>query len=134
MRDGLDFPHIAYVVANDRSTITNLSTAQPENDTVTLYYASPNNAAGRVPIIEVRSNVADQFYVAPNGSSIAYLVDDPLGLSPGLYIADIQIGLTARVSTMNSTGTAARSRCSRAPQTNLSTAAVQLPTTCPAGD
>jgi Tol biopolymer transport system component len=102
MRDGLDFPHVAYVVANDRSTITNLSTAQPENDLVTLYYASPNNAAGRVPIIEVRTNIDDQFYVAPSGSSIVYLVHDPLGLSSGLYIADIQVGLTARVSTMNS--------------------------------
>lgn len=102
MRDGIDFPHVAYVVANDRSTITNLSTAQPENDTVTLYFASPNNAAGRVPIIEVRTKIDDQFYVAPSGSSIMYLVDDPLGLVSGLYIADVQVGLTARVSTLNS--------------------------------
>lgn len=102
IRDGINFPHVAYVVANDRSTITNLSTAQPENDLVTLYYASPNNAAGRVPIIEVRSRVDNQFYVAPNGSSVVYLVEDPLGLSSGLYVADVAVGITARVSTLNS--------------------------------
>jgi dipeptidyl aminopeptidase/acylaminoacyl peptidase len=101
MRDGLDFPHVAYVVSNDRSTITNLSTAQPENDLVTLYYASPNNAGGRVPIVEVRTNDSDQFYVSPDGSSVVYLVQDPLGLSSGLYVADVKVGFTARIATLN---------------------------------
>lgn len=102
IRSGLNSPYVAYLVANDRSTVTNLSTAQPENDLVTLYYASPNNPAGRVPIVEVRTLVNNQFFVSPDGSAIIYLVVDPLGLTSGLYVADVSVGISARISTINS--------------------------------
>lgn len=102
IRDGIEFPQVAYVVANDSSTITNLSTAQPENTTVTLYYASPANAAGRVPIVEVRTQIDDQFYVSADGSAVLYIVSDPLGLASGMYVADVAVGLSARISTVNS--------------------------------
>lgn len=102
IRDGLEFPQVAYVIANDSSTITNLSTAQPENNTVTLYYASPANAGGRVPIVEVRTQVDDQFYISADGSAVLYMVSDPLGLASGMYVADVAVGLSARISTVNS--------------------------------
>ncbi|MCU0466777.1 MAG: hypothetical protein MUF38_19700, partial [Anaerolineae bacterium] len=76
IRDGLDFPHVAYVVSNDRETITNLSTAQPTTDVATLYYASPSNPAGRIPIIEIDTEAPDQFYLSADGSAFAYLLDD----------------------------------------------------------
>jgi Tol biopolymer transport system component len=102
IRDGLDFAHVAYTVANDRETITNLSTAQPNTNVVTLYYAAPANAAGRVPILEVRTEEPDAFFLARDGSSIAYLLDDPLGLATGLYIADISTGISLRISNIPS--------------------------------
>ncbi len=102
VRDGLEFPHVAYTVSNDRQTITNLSTAQPETGIVTLYFASPSNPAGRIEIVEVNSQIDDQFYIAPSGSAAAYLVSDPLGLTSGLYVADVALGLSARISTMSS--------------------------------
>jgi Tol biopolymer transport system component len=100
VRDGLNFPHVAYLVSNDRETITNLSTAQPSTDVVTLYYASPSNPAGRIPIIEIRTEAPDQFYLSADGSAFAYLLDDPLGLSTGLYVADVTTGISIRVSNM----------------------------------
>jgi len=100
VRDGLNFPHVAYVVSNDRDTITNLSTAQPSTDLATLYYASPSNPAGRIPIIEIRTEAPDQFYLSADGSAFAYLLDDPLGLSTGLYVADVTTGISIRVSNL----------------------------------
>jgi len=102
VRDGLNFPHVAYVVSNDRDTITNLSTAQPSTDLATLYYASPSNPAGRIPIIEIRTEAPDQFYLSADGSAFAYLLDDPLGLSTGLYVADVTTGISIRVSNLPS--------------------------------
>lgn len=102
VRDGLNFPHVAYVVSNDRETITNLSTAQPSSDLATLYYASPSNPAGRIPIIEVRTEAPDEFYLSADGSAFAYLLDDPLGLSTGLYVADVTTGISIRVSNVSS--------------------------------
>ncbi|MCU0463464.1 MAG: hypothetical protein MUF38_02725, partial [Anaerolineae bacterium] len=102
IRDGLDFPHVAYVVSNDRETITNLSTAQPTTDVATLYYASPSNPAGRIPIIEIDTEAPDQFYLSADGSAFAYLLDDPLGLASGLYVADVSTGISFRVSNLNS--------------------------------
>lgn len=102
IRDGIEFPQVAYVIANDRSTITNLSTAQPENHTVTLYYASPSNPAGRVPIVEVESTVDDQFYVSPDGMMVLFIVADPNALTSGIHIADVQIGIRSRISTTTS--------------------------------
>lgn len=101
-RDGLDFPHVAYVVSNDRETITNLSTAQPNTTLTTLYYAAPSNPAGRIPIIEVRTEAPDQFYISPDGSAFAYVLDDPLGLASGLYVADVTTGISIRVSNLPS--------------------------------
>jgi len=102
VRDGLNFPHVAYVVSNDRDTITNLSTAQPTTDLATLYYASPSNPAGRIPIIEIHTEAPDQFYLSADGSAFAYLLDDPLGLSTGLYVADVSTGISSRVSNLSS--------------------------------
>lgn len=102
VRDGLNFPHVAYVVSNDRETITNLSTAQPSTDLATLYYASPSNPAGRIPIIEIRTEAPNEFYLSADGSAFAYLLDDPLGLSTGLYVADVSTGISIRVSNIPS--------------------------------
>lgn len=102
IRDGIETPYVAFLNTNDRETIGNLSTASPQTNLVTLYYAPANNLSGRVQIIEVRSEDASNFYVAPNGMAVAYLLDDPLGLTSGLYVIDISIGLNVRAVPMTS--------------------------------
>jgi len=102
IRDGIDTPYVAFLNTNDRETIGNLSTASPQTNLVTLYYAPATNPAARVPIIEVRSEDASNFYVSQNGMAVAYLQDDPLGLTSGLYVIDVSIGLNVRAIPMTS--------------------------------
>lgn len=99
---GLEQPLVAFLNTNNRETITNLATAQPTTNIVTLYYSSPTTRAGRTAILEFESEVQDQIYIAPNGSSIAYFYDDPLGLSSGLWLVDVRNAITARVSNLRS--------------------------------
>jgi Tol biopolymer transport system component len=102
VRDGIEQPLVAFLNINDRETIRNLATAQPTTNVVTLYYSSPTTRAGRVPILEFRSEVQDQVYVSPRGNSVAYYYQDPLGLSSGLWLLDVQNAITARVNNMRS--------------------------------
>lgn len=96
IRAGVNRPYIAFVNQNDRETVTNLATGQPGTNLVTLYFTAPDSAATRTQIIEVRSEDADNFFVSRRGNSVAYLLRDPLGLTTGLYVIDISIGLNVR--------------------------------------
>lgn len=102
IRDGIESPYVAFLNTNDRETIGNLSTASPQTNLVTLYYSSPASPAGRVPIIEVRSEDSSNFYISRDGSAVAYLLDDPLGLTSGLYVIDVSIGLNVRAIPLSS--------------------------------
>jgi len=90
---------IAYINFNNRETVS--GTPQPVNDTQVLYYVSPNAPGARLPIAEMTGATEDQIYIASTGDAIAYL--RPIGgaLASGLYIIDMQIGISFRVLPIN---------------------------------
>ena len=90
-------PYIAFVNTNDRQGAVNPATPRPGNNIETLYYVPATNSAARVPILELESRTGTDIYVAPSGTAIAYLRLDGALDEIGLYIADLQVGLTARV-------------------------------------
>ena len=97
LRTGLARPYIAFVNQNDRQTVTNLATGQPETNIVTLYITAPDNPGTRIQIIELRTEDSQNFFFSERGSTVAYLMRDPLGLTSGLYVIDLTIGLNVRV-------------------------------------
>lgn len=101
---GLNAPRVAFLNLNDAQTISNLATALPNTNIITLYYGSPTNPADRVAVLEITSEIPDQFFLAPRGNAVAYLVDDPdpRGLASGLYVADLASQVTARLLDVDS--------------------------------
>lgn len=98
IRAGLAAPQVAILNINNQQTISNLATAQPNTNVVSLYYVPPGNPSARTLILEVVTETPDQFFLAPDGSAVAYIVRDPvIGLNSGLYIADIQAGVSTRL-------------------------------------
>ncbi|MDX2159738.1 MAG: hypothetical protein SF162_00295 [bacterium] len=90
---------IAFVNFNNRETTG--GTPQPVNDTQILYYVSPLTPGGRIPIVEMTGATGDQIFIAPGGDAIAYL--RPIGgtTASGLYIIDMQIGISGRILPIN---------------------------------
>ncbi len=100
LRDGIGTPLIAFLNRNDRETIRNLSTAQPESDIETLYYVSPDGSLPRTAILPVTSATNNQVFISPNGMSIAYFLEDPP--NTGLYILNLQLRVTGRILALSS--------------------------------
>lgn len=94
LRQGITSPLIAFLNQNDRDQIGNPLTPQPSTNLQTLYYAPPDNSAGRIPVLEMPAGTEDQVFIAPDGSAVAYLKPDPAG---GLYILNIELGVSGRV-------------------------------------
>jgi Tol biopolymer transport system component len=92
--------YIVFINANDTETITNLSTAEAPITRATLYFASPTNPTARIPILGYETNQIDQFYVSPTGNAIAYFLNDFQRGATGLYVLDVEIGLSGRISAM----------------------------------
>jgi Tol biopolymer transport system component len=103
IRAGLNAPRVAFLNVNNAQNISNLATALPNTNIVTLYYGSPANPADRAAILEITTENPDQFFLAPRGNAMAYLVDDPdpRGLGSGLYVADLASQVTARLLDVN---------------------------------
>ena len=97
VRDGLENPYIVFVNKNNSDNISNLSTAEPSTNVETLYFASPANPADRIPILQLSAETNDQIYVAPQGNAVAYFVADPSEIATGLYVFDVDIGLSGRI-------------------------------------
>ncbi|MBC8171612.1 MAG: PD40 domain-containing protein, partial [Anaerolineae bacterium] len=100
IRNGLNQPLVAFLNYNDRLASVTTGTASPANDVVTLYYSSPTTGSNRIPILEIESDSPDQVYVAPRGNAIAYLQNNSSSGANGLWILDLSIGITARVSNL----------------------------------
>jgi len=94
LRQGIASPLIAYINQNDRDQTGNPLTPQPPTNLQTLYFAPPDNSAGRIPVLEMPAGTEDQVFLAPNGSAIAYFKPDPAG---GLYILNVELGVSGRV-------------------------------------
>ena len=95
LRDGATSPLVAFINQNNSQTIRNLSTAQPNTNRETLYFASPTNPRNRTAILELDASSNDQIYISPRGNSIAYFVDQ-FGIG-GLYALDLTVGLSGRI-------------------------------------
>lgn len=104
IRAGLTTPRVAFLNLNNVQNISNLATALPNTNVVTLYYGAPGNPSDRVAILEITTENRNQFFFAPRGNALAYLVDDPdpRGLGSGLYVADLASQVTARLLNVNS--------------------------------
>jgi Tol biopolymer transport system component len=93
---GTDNPLVAFINENNSETIRNLSTAQPNTNRETLYFASPTNPSNRIPILELDASTSRQIYLAPRGNSVAYFAGG-FGTS-GLYVLDLNTtGLSGRI-------------------------------------
>lgn len=101
-RDGLDQPMIAFLNYNNRESITSPATGQPPNNIVGLFYGLPTGTGGRVQVLEIESERVDNFYISPTGNSIAYFFTDPIGVSSGLWIMDLETTVMARVALLRS--------------------------------
>jgi Tol biopolymer transport system component len=99
LRGGAPSPRVAYVNINNAQNISNLATAQPNTNVITLYYGSPTNPSDRAVILEITSEITDQFYLAPRGNALAYVARDPLGTErgTGLFVADLSSQISARL-------------------------------------
>ena len=96
--DGFNGPLIAFVVANDSETISNLSTAQPTTNTETLYYTSPTNRNARYPILEINAFTDDQIFISPRGNNVVYFVSNPNDPSlNGLYLLNVSFRISQRI-------------------------------------
>ncbi len=88
-------PMIAFINTNNRTGAD--ATPQPGNNIETLYYVSPTNSASRIPIIELDTSTGGEIFIAPTGDAFAYLKPSGTSSTVGLYVADIQIAISARL-------------------------------------
>ncbi|NWF70411.1 MAG: PD40 domain-containing protein [Chloroflexi bacterium] len=96
LEDGISTPLIAFLNQNNRETIRNLSTAQPQTDNETLYYVAPDGSFARTAVLSLTAPTNNQLYISRNGLSIAYFRDDPAGFNSGLYVVDLRTGFSSR--------------------------------------
>ena len=97
IRDGIDSPLIAFINRNDIETIANIATAQPATNIATLYFASPIDRASRFPILELDDSTGSQVYISPTGNAIAYFTAGETEAGTGLYILDVEVGVSGRI-------------------------------------
>lgn len=95
--DGIDNPLIAFLNVNDRDGIGDIRTPQVFTNIQTLYYVSPSNPGGRIPMLQMPATTRNQVYLSASGSAIAYFIQDPGNLTSGLYILDAAAGISGRI-------------------------------------
>lgn len=98
----LNAPMIAYLNTNNRETGRDARTPLPGNDIETLYYVTPPNGNGRVPILQFDAATGADVFISPSGSSIAYMRPSGNLAVAGLYLVDLQIGITGRILPISS--------------------------------
>ncbi|MCA9902234.1 MAG: PD40 domain-containing protein [Anaerolineae bacterium] len=92
-------PFLAFINQNNRDTVGDVRTPQPENAVQTLYYVSPG-VTGLVPILEMSVTTGTQIYMAPSGDVFAYFRQDSPALT-GLYVVDLAAKFSGRVLPIN---------------------------------
>jgi len=99
IRDGIENPLLVFVNNNNQANIGNIATAQPETGVETLYFADPASGA-RTEILQLNASTGTRIYPAPNGAALAYFRAG--GAETGLYILNLETGLSGRVAAINS--------------------------------
>jgi Tol biopolymer transport system component len=87
---------VAFTNTNNRASSVGLRTPQPGTNVQTLYYAAASGGA-LVPIMDMAASTADQIFIAPTGDVFAYLRVDNNPAIGGLYIVDLEIGISGLV-------------------------------------
>lgn len=84
---------LAFINTNNRDTVGDARTPQPGTNVQTLYYAS---GSGGTPleIMEMPASTGNQIYIAPTGDVFAYLRVDNNPQVGGLYIVDLELGIS----------------------------------------
>jgi len=90
-------PLLAYLNTNNRDTVGDARTPQPGNNIETLYYVSPSSPNGRIPILQLESATGADVFISPSGGSIAYMRPSRNPAVSGLYLVDLNIGITGRI-------------------------------------
>lgn len=85
----LEQPLIAFTNTNNRDTVGDVRTPQPGNNIEILYYATPRGT--RTPILQTDASTGGQIFIAPTGSSIAYMRYTTNPAQTGLYVIDMTL-------------------------------------------
>lgn len=97
---GVDIPLVVFTNSNDRQTITNLATAQPENTSMTVYIAQPEFPQARYVLLELTAATGKRIFPSHAGTAVAYFSEAPG--ARGLYILNLANGLSGRVAAIDS--------------------------------
>jgi len=97
IKDGIEFPLVAFINQNDRDGVGDVRTPQPATNLETLYFASATTPGARTPILQLRASTDDQVYIDRSGTAIAYFQEDPNGVGTGLYLLDVTVGISGRI-------------------------------------
>ena len=95
--DGIDSAMIVFTSANNRQTIANIATAQPNTGVQTVYFVSPTGSRRRIPVLELQSTRRLELFVARPGNALAYVRTDDDPRASGLYVLDLETGFSARL-------------------------------------
>lgn len=85
----LQQPLIAFTNTNNRPQTSNALTPEPGNDVEILYYATRNGTL--IPILETTAATRSQIFIAPTGTSLAYMRYDNNPAVAGLYAIDMTL-------------------------------------------
>ncbi len=96
--DALKSPMVAYVNQNDKTTVG--GTPLPANDIETLYYTTP--AGSKTAIMTMNSQTGNQVYLSPTGNALAYFRSGTSDGTTGLYVVDLNIGISGRLLPISS--------------------------------
>lgn len=100
VRGGVNTPLIVFSNRNNQVSIANLATPGAENTAEIIYVASPGTAASRRILLELQTTKDTRVFLAPRGNAMAYFIEE--GINPGLYVINLEVGLSGRIAAMNS--------------------------------
>lgn len=98
----LQTPILAFINTNDRDGVGDTRTPQPATNVQTLYYMPPTSSTARIPVLQMPSSTNRQIYISANGRSIAYFLDTDSPQTTGLYVLDIESGISGRILPLDS--------------------------------
>ncbi len=98
----LQTPMIAFINTNDRDGVGDTRTPQPATNVQTLYYMPPGNSTARVAVLQTPASTGAQVFISTNGRAVAYFLNEGIPQTTGLYVLDIDSGISGRILPINS--------------------------------
>lgn len=87
MVGGATRPMVIFTNSNDQETITSISTARPENETMFVYAVDPSSTLPRVTLLELNAATGNRIFPSESGKAMAYFREG--AMAPGLYILNL---------------------------------------------